>query len=112
MLETFNHWLIFNVGLVLCLVLDFLVLSRKNDAVGMKKAAWLTAFWWGIATVCGIWIFTAGSTDQGINYATAFVVEKALSVDNLFVFLVIFTYFGLPHNLRLRALFYLSLIHI
>ena len=70
----------------------------------MKEAAWLTAFWWGVATVCGIWIFSAGDVDQGVNYATAFVVEKALSVDNLFVFLVIFTYFGLPNQLRLRAL--------
>lgn len=70
----------------------------------MRSAAWLTAFWWGVATVCGIWIFTSGNSDQGINYATAFVVEKALSVDNLFVFLVIFTYFGLPTDLRLRAL--------
>ena len=106
MIESFNHWLIFNVVLAVLLIFDLLVLTRGSRAVSMKQAAWLTAFWWGVATVCGIWIFTAGSTDQGINYATAFVVEKALSVDNLFVFLVIFTYFGLPDSARLRALFY------
>ena len=106
MIESFNHWLIFNVVLAVLLIFDLLVLTRGSRAVNMKQAAWLTAFWWGVATVCGIWIFTAGSSDQGINYATAFVVEKALSVDNLFVFLVIFTYFGLPDSARLRALFY------
>ena len=106
MIESFNHWLIFNVVLAVLLIFDLLVLTRGSRKVSMKQAAWLTAFWWGVATVCGIWIFTAGSPDQGINYATAFVVEKALSVDNLFVFLVIFTYFGLPDSARLRALFY------
>lgn len=106
MLESFNHWLIFNVVLVLLLVLDLAVLTRNSREISMKQAAWLTAFWWGVAAVCGIWIFSAGSFDQGVNYTTAFVVEKALSVDNLFVFLVIFTYFGLPAGARLRALFF------
>ena len=106
MIESFNHWLIFNAVLAVLLIFDLLVLTRGSRTVSMKQAAWLTAFWWGVATVCGIWIFTAGTPDQGINYATAFVVEKALSVDNLFVFLVIFTYFGLPDSARLRALFY------
>ena len=106
MLESFNHWLIFNVVLVLLLVLDLAVLTRNSREISMKQAAWLTAFWWGVALVCGIWIFSAGNVDQGVNYTTAFVVEKALSVDNLFVFLVIFTYFGRPTGARLRALFF------
>ncbi len=72
----------------------------------MRRAAWLTAFWWGVAVVVGVWIFIAGTTDQGINYTTAFVVEKALSVDNLFVFLVIFGYFQLPRQYQLRALLF------
>ena len=103
---TFTHWVIFNVILAVLLVLDLKILTRNSREVSMRQAAWLTAFWWGVATVCGIWIFSAGSTEQGVNYATAFVVEKALSVDNLFVLLVIFTYFGLPDGARLRALFY------
>ena len=98
--------MIFNIALVVLLILDLFVLTRNSKEVSMKQAAWLTAFWWGVAAVCGIWIFSSGTTDQGINYATAFVVEKALSVDNLFVFLVIFTYFGLPTGARLRALFF------
>lgn len=106
MLETFNHWLIFNIALVVLLIFDLLILTKNDREVSMKNAAWLTAFWWGVATVCGVWIFTQGNSEQGVNYATAFVVEKALSVDNLFVFLVIFTYFRLPGDIRLRALFF------
>lgn len=106
MLESFNDWLIFNVALVILLVFDLLILTKNDKEVSMKNAAWLTAFWWGVATVCGIWIFSQGTSEQGVNYATAFVVEKALSIDNLFVFLVIFTYFRLPGDIRLRALFF------
>ena len=45
MLESFNHWLIFNVALVVLLVFDLLILTRGNREVGMKEAAWLTVFW-------------------------------------------------------------------
>lgn len=83
-----------------------MVLSRNDQVVGMRRAALLTAFWWGVAVVVGIWIFIVGTTDQGVDYTTAFVVEKALSVDNLFVFLVIFTYFSLPGQFQLRALLF------
>ena len=106
MLESFNHWLIFNAALVVLLIFDLLILTKNDKEVSMKNAAWLTAFWWGVAAVCGFWIFNQGTYEQGVNYATAFVVEKALSVDNLFVFLVIFTYFRLPGDIRLRALFF------
>ena len=106
MLESFNDWLIFNAALVVLLIFDLLILTKNDKEVSMKNAAWLTAFWWGVAAVCGFWIFNQGTYEQGVNYATAFIVEKALSVDNLFVFLVIFTYFRLPGDIRLRALFF------
>ncbi len=106
MLESFNDWLIFNAALVVLLIFDLFILTKNDKEVSMKNAAWLTAFWWGVAAVCGFWIFNQGTYGQGVNYVTAFVVEKALSVDNLFVFLVIFTYFRLPGDIRLRALFF------
>ncbi len=106
MLDGIGVWIGFNVVVALLLVLDLFVLSKNDQVVSMRRAAWLTAFWWGVATVVGIWIFTFGTTDQGLNYTTAFVVEKALSVDNLFVFLVIFGYFQLPPKYQLRALLF------
>ena len=88
------------------LFLDLMVLSRNDQVVTMRRAALLTAFWWGVAVVVGAWIFIAGNNDQGVSYTTAFVVEKALSVDNLFVFLIIFGYFQLPAQYQLRALLF------
>lgn len=106
MIDGIGVWIGFNILVVFLLALDLLVLTRNDREVTMRRAAWLTAFWWGVATIVGIWIFVAGSDDQGINYTTAFIVEKALSVDNLFVFLVIFGYFRMPAHLQLRALLF------
>lgn len=106
MLDGIGVWIGFNVLVAVLLVLDLLVLTRNDREVSMKRAAWLTAFWWGVATVVGVWIFVFGESNQGVDYTTAFIVEKALSVDNLFVFLVIFGYFQLPAKLQLRALLF------
>ncbi len=106
MLDGIGVWIGFNVLVAVLLVLDLLVLTRNDREVSMRRAAWLTAFWWGVAVIVGIWIFTAGTNEQGVSYTTAFIVEKALSIDNLFVFLVIFGYFQLPAKLQLRALLF------
>ena len=104
MLESFNDWLIFNVALVLLLIFDLLVLSRRSHEVGMKEAAWLTLFWTLVAGVVAVWIYTAGTSQQGLEYVTGYVAERALSIDNLFVFIVIFGYFNLPKNFQAKGL--------
>jgi tellurite resistance protein TerC len=104
LLESFNDWLIFNVALVLLLIFDLLVLSRRSHEVGMKEAAWLTLFWTLVAGVVAVWIYTAGTSQQGLEYVTGYVAERALSIDNLFVFIVIFGYFNLPKNFQAKGL--------
>ncbi len=106
MLESFNDWLIFNVALVLLLIFDLLVLSRRSHEVGMKEAAWLTLFWTLVAGVVAVWIYTAGTSQQGLEYVTGYVAERALSIDNLFVFIVIFGYFNLPKNFQAKGLLF------
>jgi len=106
LLETFNHWLIFNAVLVALLIFDLLILTRKSRVVGMKEAAWLTAFWTLVAGAVGVWIFVAGSEQQGGEYFAGYVAERALSIDNLFVFIVIFGYFSLPKSYEARGLLF------
>ncbi len=106
MLESFNHWLIFNVTLVVLLVFDLLILTRKSHEVGMKEAAWLTVFWTLVAGVVGVWVYTAGNNQQGLEYVTGYVAERALSIDNLFVFIVIFGYFNLPKEYQAKGLLF------
>ncbi len=106
MLETFNHWLIFNAVLVALLIFDLLILTRKSRVVGMKEAAWLTAFWTLVAAAVGVWIYVAGNNEQGGEYLAGYVAERALSIDNLFVFIVIFGYFSLPKSYEARGLLF------
>lgn len=99
-----GHWIGFNAVLVALLFLDLGILTRKDHAVGMKEAALTTLLWTAIAGGMAVWFFVAVNADHGIAYVTAYVVERALSIDNLFVFLVIFGYFQLPRQYQLRAL--------
>lgn len=106
MLDSLNVWIGFNLLIAGLLFLDLVVLSRNDQVVSMRRAALLTAFWWAVAFAVGVWIFSVGTNEQGVAYTTAFIVEKALSIDNLFVFLVIFGYFQLPAKYQLRALLF------
>ncbi len=103
---TFSHWIIFNIVLVIALIIDLYV-SRQTKEVSMKEAAYRTLFWTGVAAAIGAWIFIEiGSTKLGIEYTTAYVAERALSLDNLFVFIVIFKYFKLPKKYEAKGLLY------
>ena len=96
----------FTVGVFVLLLIDLLLLSGKDHHVGMKEATLLTILWTLVAAAVGVWVFIAGGTELGIEYTTAYVAERALSIDNLFVFLVIFNYFALPDLFRSRALLF------
>lgn len=72
----------------------------------MKEAAWLTVFWTLVAAAVGVWIYVGGNSDQGGAYLAAYVAERALSIDNLFVFIVIFGYFNLPKEYQAKGLLF------
>jgi tellurite resistance protein TerC len=106
LLNGIDVWIGFNLVLVGLLVLDLFVLSRKEHIVGLKEAGWLTAFWTLVAVGVGVWVYLAGDSKLAVEYTTAYVAERALSIDNLFVFLVIFGYFKLPREYQARALLF------
>ncbi len=96
----------FTIAVFVLLIIDLVVLSGKDHHVGMREATLLTIFWTLMAAGVGVWVFIQGGSELGIEYATAYVAERALSIDNLFVFLVIFNYFALPDLFRSRALLF------
>jgi tellurite resistance protein TerC len=99
-------WVLFNVFLVAMLLLDLLVFNRQAHAIKMKESLIWTGIWVALAVAFGfgIWIFE-GST-HAINFFSGYVVEESLSVDNLFVFLMLFTYFCVPKEHQHRVLFW------
>ncbi len=99
-------WAAFGAFILLMLVLDLFVLHRDAKEISFREAAVLSAFWVALALLFGIlvWIW-AGPTAAG-EYYTGYIIEKALSVDNVFVFALIFAYFAVPVEYQYRVLFW------
>ncbi len=99
-------WIWFNVAIVLLLIFDLFVLTRGDHEVSIKEASLLTVFWTVIGSATGVWLWLQSGVEQGVQYFSAYVAERALSIDNLFVFIVIFGYFQLPKKYQARALLF------
>ncbi len=99
-------WLIF-VGVVLSLlVLDLGVLNRRDHVIGVGESLKLSAFYIAVAMLFGGWIWWSMGGEAGLQYYTGFFVEKSLSLDNVFVISLIFSYFAVPRELQHRVLFW------
>ncbi len=99
-------WIGFTVLVTTLLLLDLVVFARKSREISFKQATVMSVFWIGAALLFGLVVlFIAGPT-RGGEYFTGYVVEKSLSVDNVFVFALIFTYFAVPSRYQYRVLFW------
>lgn len=99
-------WTVFLVGVGALLMLDLGVLNRKAHVVRPREAALWTLLCVGLATAFAAWLFWRFGSRTGLEFVTGYLIEYALSVDNLFVFLVVFSYFGVPAELQHRVLFW------
>ena len=88
------------------IVLDFVTVSHKPHDVMFKEAAIWSIFYIGIAIAFGIWVWTTYGSTFGTEYFAAYLVEKSLSVDNLFVFIIILTQFAVPSIYHQRVLLF------
>jgi tellurite resistance protein TerC len=97
-------WVGFNLLVLLALALDLGVFHRKAHKIKLGEAAFGSALWIALALVFGWGIWHWHGEQRGLEYFTGYVIEKALSVDNLFVFLVIFRTFQVPEAVQHRVL--------
>jgi len=94
-------------GLILgFLALDLLVFHRKAHEVPIREALGWSGFWIAVALAFNALIWFQFGASKGLEFLTGYLLEKSLSVDNLFVFLVVFSYFGTPAYLQHRVLFW------
>ncbi len=97
-------WLAF-LGLVAALtIFDLGVLHKEDREMGIAESLKLSAFYIAVALAFGAWIWAERGADLGMKYYTGFFIEKALSIDNVFVISLIFTYFAIPAKYQYRAL--------
>jgi tellurite resistance protein TerC len=95
------------VGAILALiVVDLLTVSRKPHDVMFKEAAIWSVFYIGVAVAFGVWVWQTAGSQFGTEYFAAYLVEKSLSVDNLFVFIIILAQFAVPSIYHQRVLMF------
>jgi len=99
-------WAGFTVFVLAMLALDLGVFHRKAHAIGTREALGWSVFWIALALVFNLGVGYWFGTERGLEFLTGYLIEKALSVDNIFVFLVLFSYFSVPTEYRHRVLFW------
>ncbi len=107
-------WIAFNLFILAMLALDLGVFHRKAHAVGFKEAVCWSIFWVMLSLGFGLGVYLFWPDQMGgygrgqaaLAFLTGYLIEKSLSVDNIFVFLMLFTYFGVPAVYQHKVLFW------
>ena len=99
-------WLGFNVLILFLLALDLGVFNRQAHAVSIREALGWSAVWVSLAVGFGLWIGQSMGRQSMLEFYAGYLVEQALSVDNLFVFILIFGFFKIERALQHRVLFW------
>ena len=102
--ETAALWLGFSGLIAFLLLIDLKLISNRSTEMTVRAALGWSSMWIGAALLFSSGVFVFGGTEKGFQFLTGYVIEKSLSIDNLFVFLVIFSYFSVPQTIRPKAL--------
>ena len=105
-METPFFLIIFLIFIGLMLALDLGVFHRKDEKVSLKNAAGWTIIWIVVAMLFGVLIFYVDGSQKAIEYYKGYIIEKVLSIDNIFVMILIFTTFNIEEKYYHRILFY------
>jgi tellurite resistance protein TerC len=99
-------WILFNVFVLLMLALDLGVFHRQSKKVSIKEAITWSGVWITLALVFNGWIYYSMGQKPAVEFLTGYLVEKSLSVDNIFVFVLLFSFFKVPDEYQHRVLFW------
>jgi tellurite resistance protein TerC len=99
-------WVGFNVVVLAILALDLGVLHRRSSTVSVREAATWSTVWVALSLCFAFAIYKTLGKESGLEFLTGYLIEYALSVDNIFVFVLIFSYFNVPEKYQHRVLFW------
>jgi tellurite resistance protein TerC len=105
-LNQLTFWILFNLFVLVMLVLDLGVFHRRNHVVKFREALLWSAMWIALAAVFAVIVYFWHGRGPALEFVTGYVIELSLSVDNLFVFLLIFRYFQVPTVHQHKVLFW------
>ena len=99
-------WIIFTAVVIGLLILDLGLFHRKARSIQIKEAVAWSIVWITLSLAFNAGVFVAAGSTAGMEFLAGYLLEKALSVDNIFVFLLIFSYFGVPAEFQHKILFW------
>ena len=106
MLGQTAQWIAFATIVLVMLALDLGVFHRKAHVVRLREALVWSALWITLSLLFNLWIYAQLGPQAALDFFTAYLIEKSLSIDNIFVFLLIFSYFQVPPQFQHRVLFW------
>jgi tellurite resistance protein TerC len=101
-----SFWILFNIVIILLLLADLTLINRDGRVVSFRQALLTSAIWVSLALVFALGIHHWMSPVKSLEFVTGYVIEEALSVDNLFVFILLFNYFKVPPEQERTVLFW------
>ena len=99
-------WLVFITIVITLLAFDLGVLHKDDREIGVRESLLLSGGYISVALMFGAWVWWYLGAQSGMEYMTGFLIEKSLSMDNVFVIALIFTYFAIPRQYQHRVLFW------
>lgn len=106
MTESIWFWVGFLALVAVLIAFDLGLFNRGSKHIDAKKAIRMTIVWISIAVLFGIFVLFTLGTDKAIEFYTGYIVEESMSIDNLFVFILIFSFFKIPDDYQHKALYY------
>jgi len=100
------HWIAFVLCVVIFLALDLGVFHRRAHVVRFREALLWTSIWFCLAMLFAVWLRSARGEKEGLQFVTGYLIELSLSMDNVFVIALIFSYFRIPSEYQHRVLFW------
>lgn len=106
MTESIWFWVGFLALVAILMAFDLGLFNRGSKHIDAKKAIRMTIVWVTIALLFGVFVLVTLGTDKAIEFYTGYIVEESMSIDNLFVFILIFSFFKIPDDYQHKALYY------
>jgi tellurite resistance protein TerC len=99
-------WAIFNVAVLLLLALDLGIINRRAHTVSLREALGWSVLWVVLSLGFCLWIYEARGREPALQFLTGYLIEKSLSVDNIFLFVLLFKYFSIEPRYQHRVLYW------
>ncbi len=105
-MDTVTLWVTFNVFVLILLALDLGVVHRGDHAISVKESLIWSGIWILVGLAFNVGVFYFSGVDKGLEFFTGYVIERSLSIDNIFVFILMFSYFAVPAKFQYKVLFW------